>query len=93
MIGKALFWSSLGALVWTQAGYPLFAAALFTAVPAFSQQSQAPTRVEYPTKQVAAYQDYLRRSNEMARRILLVQAEFSPEQLRHTVFATASKPA
>jgi cellulose synthase/poly-beta-1,6-N-acetylglucosamine synthase-like glycosyltransferase len=28
VIAKVLFWSSLGALVWTQLGYPLFAAAL-----------------------------------------------------------------
>jgi cellulose synthase/poly-beta-1,6-N-acetylglucosamine synthase-like glycosyltransferase len=28
MIAKVLFWSSLGALAWTQAGYPLFAAGL-----------------------------------------------------------------
>ena len=28
MLGKVLFWSSLGALAWTQAGYPLTAAAL-----------------------------------------------------------------
>jgi cellulose synthase/poly-beta-1,6-N-acetylglucosamine synthase-like glycosyltransferase len=28
VIAKLLFWSSLGALVWTQLGYPLFAAAL-----------------------------------------------------------------
>jgi cellulose synthase/poly-beta-1,6-N-acetylglucosamine synthase-like glycosyltransferase len=28
MIAKVLFWSSLGALAWTQAGYPIFAAAL-----------------------------------------------------------------
>ena len=28
MIGKVLFWSSLGALAWTQAGYPLAAAGL-----------------------------------------------------------------
>jgi cellulose synthase/poly-beta-1,6-N-acetylglucosamine synthase-like glycosyltransferase len=28
VIAKALFWSSLGALAWTQAGYPLVAAAL-----------------------------------------------------------------
>jgi cellulose synthase/poly-beta-1,6-N-acetylglucosamine synthase-like glycosyltransferase len=28
MVAKALFWSSLGALAWTQAGYPIFAAAL-----------------------------------------------------------------
>jgi cellulose synthase/poly-beta-1,6-N-acetylglucosamine synthase-like glycosyltransferase len=28
MIAKVLFWSSLAALVWTQLGYPLFAAAL-----------------------------------------------------------------
>jgi cellulose synthase/poly-beta-1,6-N-acetylglucosamine synthase-like glycosyltransferase len=28
VIAKVLFWSSLGALAWTQAGYPLFAAAL-----------------------------------------------------------------
>ena len=28
MVAKVLFWSSLGALGWTQAGYPLFAAAL-----------------------------------------------------------------
>jgi cellulose synthase/poly-beta-1,6-N-acetylglucosamine synthase-like glycosyltransferase len=28
MVAKILFWSSLGALVWTQAGYPVFAAAL-----------------------------------------------------------------
>ena len=26
MIVKVLFWSSLGALAWTQLGYPLFAA-------------------------------------------------------------------
>src|ERR671923_1474881 len=28
MVGRILFWSSLGALVWTQAGYPVVAAAL-----------------------------------------------------------------
>jgi len=28
VIAKVLFWSSLGALGWTQLGYPLFAAAL-----------------------------------------------------------------
>ena len=28
MIGKAVFWGSLGALAWTHAGYPLAAAAL-----------------------------------------------------------------
>ena len=28
MIAKVLFWTSLGALAWTQAGYPLAAAAL-----------------------------------------------------------------
>ena len=28
MLGKALFWGSLGALAWTHAGYPLAAAAL-----------------------------------------------------------------
>src|SRR5947209_10993982 len=50
------------------------------AAPALSQDSQTPKRSDYPTKQLAAYQDYLRRSNEMARHILLSQAEFSPEQ-------------
>src|SRR5436190_2005272 len=28
VLGKVLFWSSLGALAWTQAGYPVAAAAL-----------------------------------------------------------------
>jgi len=28
VIAKVLFWASLGALVWTQVGYPLFAALL-----------------------------------------------------------------
>ena len=28
VIAKVLFWFSLGALAWTQLGYPLFAAAL-----------------------------------------------------------------
>ena len=84
MIAKVLFWSSLGALAWTQAGYPLFAAAL-----ARVRSRPVGRRDTTPTVSliVAAHdeEDVIERRLEN-----LLSLDYPPEQLDIVVASDAS---
>ncbi len=84
MIAKVLFWSSLGALAWTQAGYPLAAAAL-----ARLRHRPVRKRDEEPsvTLIVAAHDE----EDVIERRLdNLLQLDYPPDKLDIVVASDAS---
>jgi cellulose synthase/poly-beta-1,6-N-acetylglucosamine synthase-like glycosyltransferase len=84
LIAKALFWGSLGALAWTQVGYPVTAAAL-------ARLRGRPVRRDDSTRSVSLIVAAHNEEGVIERRLdNLLALDYAPEQLEIVVASDAS---
>ncbi|MCC6224117.1 MAG: glycosyltransferase family 2 protein [Thermoleophilia bacterium] len=84
MLRRVLFWTSLGAIVWTHAGYPLAAAAL-------ARRRGRPVRADEITPTVTVVVAAHDEEDVIERRLAnLLELDYPPEQLELVVASDAS---
>ncbi len=85
MIGKALFWGSLGALAWTHAGYP-------AAMGVLARLRPRPVRREDVTPSVALVVSAHDEEDVIGRRLEnLLELDYPPESLEIVVASDGSR--